>query len=107
MLKLIFRTLALLALAMALITAVLDLTRSIADSAVVVTPMGIDWYRISPGTLNFSQSLVQDYLHPLLWDPVIQTILMMPSWVVFSGIWLIFTLMGRDRRSPFRDRFRA
>ena len=107
LLKLVFRVLALMALAMALITAVLDITRSIADSVLVVTPLGLDWFRVSPGTLQFSQGFVRQYIHPLVWDPVIRTLLMMPSWVVFAGLWLVFTMAGRDRHKAFRDRFRA
>lgn len=105
MFKSVFRILALFALAMALLTGVLDITRSIADSTVVMTPFGLDWFNTAPRSLSRAQYLVLTYLHPLVWDPVIQTILMAPSWVVFACLWLIFTLIGRPRRSRWQDRF--
>ncbi len=105
MLKPILRILALFALATSLITAVLDITRSIADSTLVMTPLGLDWFNISPTTLNASQDTIKNYVHPILWDPVIQTILLAPSWFVFSVLWLILTLLGRNRRSRWEGRY--
>lgn len=105
MLKSLFRILALFALALALVTAVLDITRSIADSAVVMTPLGVDWFNLSPSTLNLAQATIQRYVHPYVWDPVIQTILLAPSWVVFGILWLLFSLAGRQRKLRLQDRY--
>jgi len=107
MLKSILRVFALFALAMALITAVLDITRSIADSTLIMTPLGVDWFNLSPSTLNLSQATVQRYVHPYLWDPVIQTILQAPSWFVFGALWLVLSLLGRRRKTRFNDRYGA
>ncbi|MGB7285801.1 MAG: hypothetical protein WBC71_02615 [Salaquimonas sp.] len=105
MLKPILRILALFALAMALITAVLDITRSIADSSLIMTSLGVDWFNVSPSTLQAAQPAVQNYLHPILWDPIIQTILLSPSWFVFGVLWLILSLLGRNRRSRWQNRY--
>lgn len=105
MLKPILRLLALFALAMALITAVLDITRSIADSTLVMTPLGLDWFNLSSTSLNTAQAAVKNYVHPFLWDPVIQTILLAPSWFVFSALWLVLTLLGRNRKSRWEGRY--
>lgn len=105
MLKSILRILALFALAMALITAVLDLTRSIADSTVVMTPLGIDWYNFSADTLNRARDIATEYLHPLVWDPVMQTVLQAPSWFVFGVLWFLLALAGRKRKSRWQDRY--
>lgn len=107
MLKPILRFLALFALATALITAVLDLTRSIADTALVMTPLGVDWFNFSPSSLNTAQATIQEYAHPLIWDPVIQTILLAPSWFVFGAIWLLLSLAGRKRRSRWQGRYES
>ncbi len=104
MFKSILRILALFALAMALITAVLDMTRSIADSSVIMTPLGVDWFNLSPSTLNLAQATVQRYVHPYLWDPVIQTILQAPSWFVFGVLWFLLALAGRRRKRSWQDR---
>ena len=105
MLKPVLRILALFALAMALITAVLDITKSIADSTLVMTPLGVNWLELSPATLQAASVTIQDYVHPFLWDPVIQTILLAPSWFVFSVLWLILTLLGRNRKSRWEGRY--
>jgi len=105
LLKVILRILAMFALAMALITAVLDITRSIADSSVVITSLGYDWLTRSPGSLEAARNLVETYVHPLLWDPVIQTVLKAPSWAVFAVLWLVLKALSGSRRTSWRDRF--
>lgn len=105
MLKSLCRLIAMIALALALITAVLDITRSIADSTLIMTPLGLDWFNLSPATLNMAQASIQRYLHPLLWDPIIQTILLAPSWAVFFCVWLVFTLAGRRPQTRWLDRY--
>lgn len=107
MFKSVIRILALFALAMALITGVLDITRSIADSTVVMTPLGIDWLELAPTSLYRAQTFIQSYLHPVIWDPGIRTILMAPSWAVFACLWLLLSLAGRNRQRRWQDRFEA
>lgn len=105
MLKPLLRLLALFALAMALITAVLDLTRSIADSTLVMTPLGVDWQERFPNALNAAHDTVQQFIHPVLWDPVVITILRAPTWFVFGVIWLLLSLLGRQRKSRWQGRY--
>lgn len=93
----IIRGLALFSLALALITAVLDLTRTIADTVWTYTSMGVSWSKFSIGTLEKSQAFVTQYLHPLVWDPIIVYILQAPTWAVFALLWLILTLITRSR----------
>ena len=107
MFKLIFKIIALLSLVMAAITAILDITRSIADSTIVMTALGQDWFNFSPSTLNFSQAIVQRYLHPAIWDPGIQMILLAPSWLVFAVLALLFGLLGRRKRKRWQDQYGA
>ena len=107
MFKFIFKLLALVFLILAAITAVLDITRSIADSTLVMTALGQDWYNYSGSTLNFSQAIVQRYLHPSIWDPGIQKILLAPSWLVFGVLALLFGLLGRRRKKNWQDQYGA
>lgn len=95
------------ALALALIAAVLDITRSIADSALVLTPLGIDWLRLSPASLNLTQSAILEYVHPLIWDPVIQTILQAPTWFVLGVLWLFLAWLGRRPKTRWQSRYDA
>ena len=107
MIKAVFRFLGLLILALALITAVLDIARSIADSTVIMTPLGKDWYDLSVNSLNLAQATVQRYLHPLIWDPVVQGILQLPSWIVFTAIALLFLWIGRKKRRNWHQNYGA
>ena len=107
MFRLMFKLLALLFLVLAAITAILDVTRSIADSSIVMTALGQDWFNYSRDTLNFSQAIVQRYVHPAIWDPGIQKILQAPSWLVFGILALLFALFGRRRRKKWQDQYGA
>lgn len=84
-----------LSLAAAVILAVVDATRSIAASELVLTPLGNSWFAVSPGTLNLAQALVQRYVFPGLWDPLIVSILNLPGFAVFLVLALLFYAIGR------------
>ena len=107
MFKGLFRLLGLLILAIAVITAVLDIARSIADSALVVTSLGEDWVNVSAVSLNQAQFAIQEFLHPWIWDPVIQSILILPSWIVFTVIALLFLWIGRKKKSSWQATYGA
>jgi len=107
MIKGTFRLLGLLLLALALITAVLDIARSIADSSVIMTPLGQDWFNFSVSSLNLTQAIVQRYLHPAVWDPVIQGMLQYPSWAVFAVISVIFMWIGKRRKQNWHEKYGA
>lgn len=97
MIRTIIRGVALFSLALALITAVLDLTRTIADTVWTYTSMGVSWSKFSNGTLEKSQAFVTQYLHPKVWDPIIVYILQAPTWAIFALIWLVLSLATRSR----------
>ena len=105
MFKSILRLLGLFSLALAVITAVLDVTRTIADSAPVITPLGTDWFNFSPSSLNLSQAIIQRYVHPVLWDPVFVKILLMPSWSVFAVLAALLLWFGKPRERRWQNRF--
>jgi len=86
----------------ALVAVVIDGAKTIAASQLIVTPLGLAWYTISPTSLMATQTFVQQkveaYIGHWLWDPLVQWILMLPSWLVlgFIGAWLVYA--GRRRR---------
>ena len=47
-------------------------------------PLGALWYWIDPGSLNLAQAVVERYLLPALWDPVIVALLQQPAVLVFA-----------------------
>ena len=85
----------------ALVALVIDGTKTIAASQLVVTPLGLAWFTLSPTSLLSAQTFVQQkieiYIGHWLWDPLVQWILMLPSWLVLGsiGAWLVY--IGRRR----------
>ncbi len=84
--------------AIALVSFVMDATKSIATSSWSFTPLGLIWFDLSPGTLNASQAAIQRYISPFLWDPLIQGLLLTPPWVLFGPIGLIMLWYADKRR---------
>jgi len=106
MFRFLFRLLALAALSVAVIFAVLDATRSIAASALVMTPLKTSWVAVSPHTLDAAHDLIQRNVHPLLWDPVMVRILELPGFVVFAVLAFLLAAIGR-RPAPRETRLAA
>ena len=95
MVRLLFRLLAMTALAVAVIMAVLDATRTVAAEQLVLTPLNVSWNTASPDTLEAVRGFVQDRLHPLVWDPVVVRLLDLPGFVVFGGFAFLLYAIGR------------
>lgn len=95
MIRFLFRFSATAALAASVIMAVLDATRSIAASALVMTPLATSWSAASPDTLGQAETFVRQRLDPLLWDPVAASILALPGFAVFAGLALLLYAVGR------------
>ncbi len=64
-----------------------------------IVPAGEMWFSTDPGSLNLVQALIQRYLHPALWDPVIAGLLQWPLWSILGapGAALI-TIYGPARK---------
>ncbi|WP_274626819.1 hypothetical protein [Arvimicrobium flavum] len=84
MIRFLFRFLAAIALAIAVIMAVLDATRTVAASELVMTPLVDSWTAMSPDSLEAAQAFVSSRLHPLVWDPVATSLLALPGFAVFA-----------------------
>ncbi len=66
-----------------------DLLRSIERSEVDLITVGGLWFQISPTGINLVQAIVERFVHPLLWDPMIVFILQLPAGVLllaFGGL---------------------
>ncbi len=99
MFRFLFRLMATFALAVAVIMAVLDVTRTIAVSRLVVTPLGDSWRSVSPATLERVQSFIMENTHPLVWNPVMVFILDLPGFLVFGVLaFLLYAIGHRPER---------
>ena len=63
--------------------------------------LGRLWFKIAHSSLNLVQAVIQRYVTPKLWDPVLVSILKLPAWVSFAvlGIALIVVFRRRKRES--------
>ncbi|HEY5082863.1 MAG TPA: hypothetical protein VII91_13270 [Bauldia sp.] len=85
-----------------LVALVVDAAKSIAASALTMTPLGAALHTLAPATLLSAQAFVQQDVEPYLghwiWDPVIQWILLLPTWAVLGFLGFLLTYLGRRRR---------
>jgi hypothetical protein len=100
MIRLVFRVLAMATLAVAVVLAVVDATRSVLADEIVLTPLGQTWYALSPDTLGLAQAAVQRHLHPAIWDPGAIWVLTMPGFAVTGVLALLFYAIGRRPARP-------
>jgi CubicO group peptidase (beta-lactamase class C family) len=102
MVRFVFRVLASVALAVAVILAVLDATRSVAMSKLVLTPLGESWSAVSPDTLDQARAAVESRW-PFLWDTVAVWLLAMPGVAVFALLAFLLYAVGHrpERRRHF------
>jgi len=62
--------------------------------------LGQLWFDLDRSSLNLVQAVVQRYLHPFLWDPIIVTILLCWAFAVLMVLGLvILALSGRRGRT--------
>lgn len=106
MINWLLRFTGMLFLVLAVITAVLDLTRSIANSTITFTPLGLEWSNFNTASLQYFQVGIERHLGlPWLWSNVIQYVLLWPGWSVFVLLAVLFLWLGRRPERRWRKRF--
>jgi hypothetical protein len=94
MVRLLFRLLATISLAVAVILSVLDATRSVAASQLVLTPLGDSLKAAAPDALENARAAVEGSW-PFLWDTIAVWLLAAPGPLVFAFLALILYAVGR------------
>lgn len=96
-----FRILAWLGAALtvvAVLALLYELTVALQAGAWRIVPAGEIWFTLHTASLNLVQAIVQRYLHPFLWDPVIAGFLQWPLWASFGGPGIaLMTIFGSRR----------
>lgn len=102
MIRFVFRCLATLVLAAAVIMAVLDATRSVAASQLVLTPLASSWEFASPRTFEAARDFVETHIHPMVWSLLADHLLSLPGFVVLLVVAFLLFALGRPpaRRGP-------
>lgn len=99
MIRLLFRLLSVISLAIAVIMAVTDATRSIAISHLEPTPLGAYWLQYAPDSLDATCVWLVARAE-WLWDPVLLTFLKSPGFAVFAVLAFILYAIGFKRPDP-------
>ena len=64
--------------------------------------LGQLWYQLNRSSLNLVQAVVQRYIHPFLWDPIIVSVLL--SWafavLMILGVLLLVLFRRRNAQRP-------
>lgn len=55
------------------------------------------WFELDRGSLNLAQAVIQRYLHPSLWDPVVTGLLLCWAFGVLMALGLVLMLLCRAR----------
>ncbi|HVY21207.1 MAG TPA: hypothetical protein VHA70_14160 [Bauldia sp.] len=82
----------------ALVAIVVDAAKSIGASALTMTPLGAALFTLAPSSLVATQEFVQQKIGGWVWDPLIQWILLLPTWAVLGAFGFLLTYLGRRRR---------
>jgi hypothetical protein len=104
MFRFLLRVLGLLLLAAGFVGLVIDATRSVANSQVVFTPFGELAFSLFPRSFPLLEPAVTR-IHPVLWDPIVRNLLLMPASVF--GFALGAALLRLGRRPPEPIGYRA
>jgi hypothetical protein len=74
---------------------VIDGTRTIANGAWAPVALGDVAAKAFPKLFPLLQPAIERSVHPLVWSPILTTILAAPTFVVGMGLGLLFLLLGR------------
>ena len=103
MIRFIFRSLATLVFALACVFAVVDAARSVGAATFVFTPLGDTLAFLAPDITDTLTQMINN-IHPILNDPVLATVFILPTWLVAGLIALLLYLFGyrpKSRRGRF------
>ena len=92
-------------LAAALGTLGWDLADAFGGGGWEISAFGLRWFQIHSPSLGLAQVIFQRFIPavgPWLWDPVIQTVLLWPTWAVFGAPGIVFSFVFRRPRRARR-----
>ncbi|WP_158810802.1 hypothetical protein [Beijerinckia sp. L45] len=97
MLRLVFRLIGFLCLAVAFAALIVDGTRSIAAGTPAILPLGGTVSALAPDLFVRLHTGIATHA-PLLWDPVLVTLLLLPAWLVIGVLGIVLVALTRRPR---------
>lgn len=105
MIRFLLRLFATVALAIAVVLAVIDATRSIAASALTLTSLGKNWQTVAPQSLEAARRFVEQSAWPAGWTHIAVPLLSLPAFAVFAVLALLLYAGGHRRRRGAPSRY--
>jgi hypothetical protein len=97
MIRFLMRFIGLWILAAAFVALIRDGTKTIAGNDIFFAKLRDDWYNVSPNSLESLQRTTER-VADWLWNPVTQSILDKPTWLVLGIVGSLLVLLGRKKR---------
>ena len=98
MLRFLLRALGMLLLTAGFAALIIDGTRTIAASSLLMARFGDLCTYLLPKLFPLLQPAVERNVHPLLWDPLLRGFFLTPSWMVLTLFGLLLIWMAKRRR---------
>ncbi len=87
-------------LAAAFMALIVDGVNWLAARSFETTLLGEFIYWLSPSGLNTTQAVIERYTAPVIWDPVMISILNLPVWLAGGIVGSLLAFAGRSRHNP-------
>jgi hypothetical protein len=100
MFRFLSRFLGIWLLAGAFVALVIDGTRSIAASRIVLTTTGEAWSVLHRASLEQFRAYIVGGFPAWAWDPVALNLLLTPLWALLGVLGIVFALLGRTPARP-------
>lgn len=97
MARFLTRTVALLLVAAGFAALVVDGVRSIAGSRILITEFGETAYKLFPHSFPMLQPIVEQRLHPVVWNPFLLSFFLTPTWIVLGFFGALFFWLAQRR----------
>lgn len=95
MIRALLRFIAYIVIGGGFVLLVLDGARSIANQELSLTPFGELAYRAFGEKYLLLQPAIERHVHPLLWDPVVLNLTLLPACAVTLAIGFLLLALGR------------
>ncbi len=82
-----------LLLGLALLALAYELWSALQGGGYRMIAAGELWFKIHGPSLNLSQAIVQRYIHPVVWDPAIITLLQWPAWSILGALGAVLSIL--------------
>ncbi|HEV2557202.1 MAG TPA: hypothetical protein VGU45_01110 [Microvirga sp.] len=98
--RFLLRVLGLCLLAAGFVGLVIDATKSIVNSQVMLTPLGELAFLLFPRQFPILEPAVTRHVHPFLWDPILLNFFLLPAAVVGFVLGAVLLWLGQKPPEP-------